>query len=195
MVTTWRLLASMAYEIRLDSHYYGHLIPGRPGQVFVFACDTSTSVARVIDVRGVSMDLGVLSAWASAGDPRVRVIQRAASAAGEAMVAGLGSGRSVERVGLVDGAPLANLKMEHAERRTTSAGPAEFAFVSTTARVSDVRLFMRTFPGILSAEHAPVLGSAGNSRCDLTPGSHPGIQVSWRRRDVCRRTKGCHEDS
>ena len=36
------------------------------------------------------------------------------------------------------------------ERRTTSVSPTAFEFISTTAHIGDIRLFMRTLPGLLS---------------------------------------------
>jgi hypothetical protein len=36
------------------------------------------------------------------------------------------------------------------ERRTTSVSPTAFAFISTTAQIGDIRLFMRTLPDVLS---------------------------------------------
>ena len=36
------------------------------------------------------------------------------------------------------------------ERRTTSVSPTAFEFISTTAQIGDIRLFMRTLPGVLS---------------------------------------------
>ena len=36
------------------------------------------------------------------------------------------------------------------ERRTTSVSPTAFQFISTTAQIGDVHLFMRTLPGVLS---------------------------------------------
>jgi hypothetical protein len=36
------------------------------------------------------------------------------------------------------------------QRRTTSVSPTAFAFISTTAQLGDIRLFMRTLHGVLS---------------------------------------------
>jgi hypothetical protein len=36
------------------------------------------------------------------------------------------------------------------ERRTTRVRPSAFAFLSTAAQIGDVRLFMRTLPGVLA---------------------------------------------
>jgi hypothetical protein len=36
------------------------------------------------------------------------------------------------------------------ERRTTSVSPTAFEFISTTAQIGDIRLFMRTLPGVLA---------------------------------------------
>ena len=36
------------------------------------------------------------------------------------------------------------------ERRTTSVSPTAFEFISTNAQIGDIRLFMRTLPGVLS---------------------------------------------
>ena len=36
------------------------------------------------------------------------------------------------------------------ERRTTSVSPTAFEFISTTAQIGDIRLFMRMLPGVLS---------------------------------------------
>ena len=36
------------------------------------------------------------------------------------------------------------------ERRTTSVSPTAFAFISTTAQIGDIRLFMRALPGVLA---------------------------------------------
>jgi hypothetical protein len=36
------------------------------------------------------------------------------------------------------------------ERRTTLVSQTAFEFISTTAQIGDIRLFMRTLPGVLS---------------------------------------------
>jgi hypothetical protein len=36
------------------------------------------------------------------------------------------------------------------ERRTTPVSPTAFEFISTTVQIGDIRLFMRTLPGVLS---------------------------------------------
>jgi hypothetical protein len=36
------------------------------------------------------------------------------------------------------------------ERRTTSVSPTAFEFISTTAQIGDIRLFMRTLHSVLS---------------------------------------------
>jgi hypothetical protein len=36
------------------------------------------------------------------------------------------------------------------ERRTTSVSPTAFEFISTTAQLGEIRLFMRMLPGVLS---------------------------------------------
>jgi hypothetical protein len=37
------------------------------------------------------------------------------------------------------------------ERRTTSISPTAFEFISTTAQIGDIRIFMRALPGLLAS--------------------------------------------
>jgi hypothetical protein len=55
-------------------------------------------------------------------------------------------------LGLLDECPILPAAL-HAvlERRTTSVSPTAFAFISTTAQIGDIRLFMRSLPGVLSS--------------------------------------------
>ena len=53
--------------------------------------------------------------------------------------------------GLLDECPILPAALTAVlERRTTSVSPTTFEFVSTTAQIGDIRLFMRTLPGVLS---------------------------------------------
>ena len=54
-------------------------------------------------------------------------------------------------LGLLDECPiLAAALTAVLERRTTSVSPTAFKFISTTAQIGDIRLFMRSLPGVLS---------------------------------------------
>jgi hypothetical protein len=54
-------------------------------------------------------------------------------------------------LGLLDECPVLPAALTAVlERRTTSVSPTAFEFISTTAQVGDIRLFMRTLPGLLS---------------------------------------------
>ena len=54
-------------------------------------------------------------------------------------------------LGLLDECPILPAALTAIlERRTTSVSPTAFEFISTTAQIGDVRLFMRTLPGLLS---------------------------------------------
>ena len=54
-------------------------------------------------------------------------------------------------LGLLDECPILPAALTAIlERRTTSVSPTAFEFISTTAQIGDIRLFMRTLPGVLS---------------------------------------------
>ena len=54
-------------------------------------------------------------------------------------------------IGLLDECPILPAALTAVlERRTTSVSPTAFEFISTTAQIGDIRLFMRTLPGVLS---------------------------------------------
>ena len=54
-------------------------------------------------------------------------------------------------LGLLDECPILPAALTAVlERRTTSVSPTAFAFISTTAQIGDIRLFMRTLHGVLS---------------------------------------------
>ena len=54
-------------------------------------------------------------------------------------------------LGLLDECPILPAALTAIlERRRTSVSPTAFAFISTTAQIGDVRLFMRMLPGVLS---------------------------------------------
>ena len=54
-------------------------------------------------------------------------------------------------LGLLDECPILPAALTAVlERRTTSVSPTAFEFISTTAQIGDIRLFMRTLPGVLS---------------------------------------------
>ena len=54
-------------------------------------------------------------------------------------------------LGLLDECPVVPAALTAIlERRKTSVSPTEFEFISTTAQIGDVRLFMRTLPDVLS---------------------------------------------
>jgi hypothetical protein len=54
-------------------------------------------------------------------------------------------------LGLLDECPILPAALTAIlERRTTSVSQTAFEFISTTAQIGDIRLFMRTLPGILS---------------------------------------------
>jgi hypothetical protein len=54
-------------------------------------------------------------------------------------------------LGLLDECPILPAALTAIlERRTTVVSPTAFEFISTTAQIGDVRLFMRTLPGVLS---------------------------------------------
>jgi hypothetical protein len=54
-------------------------------------------------------------------------------------------------LGLLDECPILPVALTAVlERRTTSVSPTAFEFISTTAQIGDIRLFMRMLPGVLS---------------------------------------------
>jgi hypothetical protein len=54
-------------------------------------------------------------------------------------------------LGLLDECPILPAALTAIlERRTTSVSPTAFEFISTTAQIGDIRLFMRMLPGVLS---------------------------------------------
>jgi len=54
-------------------------------------------------------------------------------------------------LGLLDECPILPAALTAVlERRTTSVSPTAFEFISTSAQIGDIRLFMRTLPGLLS---------------------------------------------
>ena len=54
-------------------------------------------------------------------------------------------------LGLLDECPILPAALTAVlERRTTSVSPTAFEFISTAAQICDIRLFMRTLPGLLS---------------------------------------------
>jgi hypothetical protein len=54
-------------------------------------------------------------------------------------------------LGLLDECPILPAALRAVlERRTTSVSPTAFEFISTTAQIGDIRLFMRALPGVLS---------------------------------------------
>jgi aminoglycoside phosphotransferase (APT) family kinase protein len=54
-------------------------------------------------------------------------------------------------LGLLDECPILPAALTAVlERRTTPVSPTAFEFISTTAQIGDVRLFMRALPGVLS---------------------------------------------
>jgi len=54
-------------------------------------------------------------------------------------------------LGLLDECPILPAALTAVlERRTTSVSPTAFEFISTTAQIGDIRLFMRTLPSVLS---------------------------------------------
>lgn len=57
----------------------------------------------------------------------------------------------VSVLGLLDECPILPVALTAVlERRTTSVSPTAFEFISTTAQIGDIRLFMRTLPAVLS---------------------------------------------
>jgi hypothetical protein len=54
-------------------------------------------------------------------------------------------------IGLLDECPILPAALTAVlERRTTPVSPTAFEFISTTAHIGDIRVFMRTLPGVLS---------------------------------------------
>ena len=54
-------------------------------------------------------------------------------------------------LGLLDECPILPASLTAVlDRRTTSVSPTAFAFISTTAQIGDIRLFMRRLPHVLS---------------------------------------------
>ena len=54
-------------------------------------------------------------------------------------------------IGLLDECPILPAALTAVlERRTTSVSPTSFEFISTTAQIGDIRLFMGTLPAVLS---------------------------------------------
>jgi hypothetical protein len=59
-------------------------------------------------------------------------------------------------LGLLDECPILPAALTAVlERRTTSVSPTAFEFISTTAQIRDIRLFMRALPACCLAERAP----------------------------------------
>ena len=57
----------------------------------------------------------------------------------------------VSVLGLLDECPILPAALTAVlERRTTSVSPTAFEFISTTAQIGDIRLFMRALPGVLT---------------------------------------------
>ncbi len=57
----------------------------------------------------------------------------------------------VSVIGLLDECPILTAALTAVlERRTTLVSPTAFEFISTTAQIGDIRLFMRMLPGVLS---------------------------------------------
>ena len=57
----------------------------------------------------------------------------------------------ISLLGLLDECPILPVALTAVlERRTTLVSPTAFEFISTTAQIGDIRLFMRTLPGVLS---------------------------------------------
>jgi hypothetical protein len=55
-------------------------------------------------------------------------------------------------LGLLDECPILPAALTAVlERRTTSVSPTAFEFISTTAQIGDIRVFMRALPGVLSS--------------------------------------------
>jgi hypothetical protein len=58
----------------------------------------------------------------------------------------------VSVLGLLDECPILPAALTAVlERRTTSVSPTAFEFISTTAQIGDIRLFMRMLPGVLTS--------------------------------------------
>jgi hypothetical protein len=54
-------------------------------------------------------------------------------------------------LGLLDECPILSAPLTAVvERRTTAASATAFEFISTTAQIGDIRVFMRILPGVLS---------------------------------------------
>ena len=54
-------------------------------------------------------------------------------------------------LGLLDECPILPAALTAVvERHTTAVSPTAFEFISTAAQIGDIRLFMRTLPGVLS---------------------------------------------
>ena len=54
-------------------------------------------------------------------------------------------------LGLLDECPILPAALTAVlERRTTAVSPTAFEFISTAAQIGDIRVFMRTLPGLLS---------------------------------------------
>jgi hypothetical protein len=59
---------------------------------------------------------------------------------------------SIGVLGLLDECPILPAALRAVlERRATSVSPTAFEFVSTTAQIGDIRVFMKMLPGVLSA--------------------------------------------
>jgi hypothetical protein len=55
-------------------------------------------------------------------------------------------------LGLLDECPILPAALTAVlERQTTAVSPTAFEFISTTAQIGDIRLFMKTLPSVLSA--------------------------------------------
>ena len=56
----------------------------------------------------------------------------------------------VSVLGVLDECPILPALTAVLERSTTPVSPTAFEFISTTAQIGDIRLFMRTLPSLLS---------------------------------------------
>lgn len=112
---------------------------------------TDELISTLVDLRGVDADrVGLLSFIRKLEKERDAGTPWLARDAAD-VLAMLDLTAWISVLGLLDECPILPEALSAVlERRTTSVCPTAFEFISTTAQIGDIRVFMRTLPGVLS---------------------------------------------